>query len=63
MGEGIAEGEIVKWHVEEGDRVEEDQVLVDVETDKAVVENPAPVAGTIVKRGAAAGETMGLGSM
>ena len=47
IGEGITEGEIVKWLVKEGDRVKADQVLCKIETDKAVVEMPSPVGGTI----------------
>ena len=49
VGEGIAEGVIVAWKVKEGDTVSEDQVLAEVETDKAVVEVPSPKAGTIAK--------------
>nr|WP_136252298.1 dihydrolipoyllysine-residue acetyltransferase [Ningiella ruwaisensis] len=49
IGEGIVECEIVKWSVKEGDSVEEDQVVVEVMTDKAVVEIPAKHAGTIAK--------------
>jgi pyruvate dehydrogenase E2 component (dihydrolipoamide acetyltransferase) len=47
LGEGIHEGEILKWHVKPGDQVEEDQVLVEVQNDKAVVEIPSPVKGTV----------------
>jgi pyruvate dehydrogenase E2 component (dihydrolipoamide acetyltransferase) len=50
VGEGITEGEIVKWRVKEGDPIAEDQTLADVETDKAIVEIPSPYAGTILKR-------------
>lgn len=50
VGEGITEGEIVKWRVKEGDVIEEDQTLADIETDKAIVEVPSPYAGTILKR-------------
>lgn len=50
IGEGITEGEIVKWLVKEGDTVAEDQTLAEVETDKAVVEVPSPYAGTVLKR-------------
>lgn len=50
VGEGITEGEIVKWLVAEGDEVAEDQPLVEIETDKAVVEMPSPFAGTVLKR-------------
>ncbi|MEE8376856.1 MAG: dihydrolipoamide acetyltransferase family protein [Candidatus Aminicenantaceae bacterium] len=49
VGEGITEGEIVRWVVKEGDEVEEDQTLVELETDKAVVEIPSPYKGTILK--------------
>ncbi len=49
VGEGITEGEIVKWHVKEGDEVKEDQTLAELETDKAVVEIPSPYKGTILK--------------
>jgi pyruvate dehydrogenase E2 component (dihydrolipoamide acetyltransferase) len=47
IGEGIHEGEIVKWFVKAGDKVEEDDVLCEVQNDKAVVEIPSPVAGTV----------------
>ncbi|TMU87941.1 2-oxo acid dehydrogenase subunit E2 [Bacillus sp. BHET2] len=47
IGEGIHEGEIVKWFVKSGDKVEEDDVLCEVQNDKAVVEIPSPVAGTV----------------
>jgi pyruvate dehydrogenase E2 component (dihydrolipoamide acetyltransferase) len=49
VGEGIVEGEIVLWLVDEGERVEQDQPMVQVETDKAVVEIPSPRAGFILK--------------
>ena len=47
LGEGVAEGEILAWHVAPGDRVEEDQVLAEVETDKAAVDVPSPVGGVV----------------
>ncbi|MBM7647281.1 pyruvate dehydrogenase E2 component (dihydrolipoamide acetyltransferase) [Bacillus ectoiniformans] len=47
IGEGIHEGEIVKWFVKSGDQVAEDDVLCEVQNDKAVVEIPSPVAGTV----------------
>jgi 2-oxoisovalerate dehydrogenase E2 component (dihydrolipoyl transacylase) len=50
IGEGIAEAEIVAWHVKLGDRVEEDARLADVMTDKATVELECPVAGVVVRR-------------
>src|SRR5262252_2172388 len=49
IGEGVVEGEVVRWHVKAGDRVREDQPMVEVMTDKATVEIPAPRAG-VVKR-------------
>lgn len=49
IGEGITEGEIVKWRVKEGDDVKEDQTLAEIETDKAIVEVPSPYEGTILK--------------
>ena len=49
LGEGLSEAEIRKWMVDEGDEIEKDQVVVEVETDKAVTEMPAPAAGTIEK--------------
>ncbi|CAM3962231.1 dihydrolipoamide acetyltransferase family protein [Alkalicoccus chagannorensis] len=49
IGEGIHEGEIVKWEVKEGDEVKEDDILCEVQNDKAVVEIPSPVEGTIKK--------------
>jgi pyruvate dehydrogenase E2 component (dihydrolipoamide acetyltransferase) len=49
VGEGITEGEVVKWAVKEGDNVKEDQSLGEIETDKAIVEIPSPYAGTILK--------------
>lgn len=49
VGEGIHEGTIVKWHVKEGDAVKADQKIVDVETDKAVVELPSPATGTVLR--------------
>jgi pyruvate dehydrogenase E2 component (dihydrolipoamide acetyltransferase) len=49
VGEGIHEGVIVKWRVKEGDEVKSDQVLVEIETDKAIVEIPSPRTGIIAK--------------
>lgn len=62
IGEGIAEAEIVAWHVKVGDRVEEDSPLADVMTDKATVEMESPVAGTIVALAGAEGEMVAIGS-
>src|SRR2546428_1002836 len=63
VGEGIHEGEIVRWLVKEGDRVRPDQPLVEVETDKAVVEIPAPRAGTILHLAVGAGEKIQVGEV
>ncbi|MFB6297579.1 MAG: 2-oxo acid dehydrogenase subunit E2 [Salinirussus sp.] len=63
VGEGIAEGEIVRWLVEPGDRVTEDQQLAEVETDKAVVEVPSPTDGTVTELHAAEGEVVAVGSV
>lgn len=49
LGEGIHEGEIVKWYVQPGDTVEEDQVIMEVQNDKAVVEVPSPVKGKVLE--------------
>jgi len=49
IGEGITEGEIVRWLVEEGVEVKEDETLAEVETDKAVVEIPSPFTGKVLK--------------
>jgi len=63
IGEGIAEGEIVKWLVKEGDTVAEHQPVVEVMTDKATVEIPAPAAGTVVALKAKAGQVVPIGSV
>lgn len=47
VGEGVAEGELVTWLVAPGDRVEEDQPVAEVETDKALVEVPSRYDGTV----------------
>src|SRR5512135_3026719 len=49
LGEGITEGEIRKWIVKEGDNVEEHQTVLEIETDKAVVEVPSPKKGRVLK--------------
>jgi 2-oxoisovalerate dehydrogenase E2 component (dihydrolipoyl transacylase) len=63
IGEGIAQAEIVGWHVKVGDRVEEDQPLADMMTDKATVEMESPVAGTVVRLAGEAGEQIAIGAM
>ena len=62
IGEGIAEVELVAWHVKVGDLVAEDQILADVMTDKATVEIPSPVAGKVLALGGAVGQVMAVGS-
>ncbi|MDP3728909.1 MAG: dihydrolipoamide acetyltransferase family protein [bacterium] len=61
VGEGIHEGHIVSWLVKEGDIVKEDQPLIKVETDKAVVELPSPVTGKILKIYFKAGDIVKVG--
>jgi len=63
VGEGIAEGLIVKWRVKEGDIITQDQIIVDVETDKAIVEIPSPHAGTVLKIHFAENETVKVGEI
>src|SRR3990167_765764 len=62
IGEGIAEVELVAWHVQVGDMVAEDQILADVMTDKATVEIPSSVAGKVLALGGAVGQIMAVGS-
>jgi 2-oxoisovalerate dehydrogenase E2 component (dihydrolipoyl transacylase) len=62
IGEGIAEVELVEWHVQPGDSVVEDQVLADVMTDKATVEIPSPVHGKVLSLGGRVGDVMGVGT-
>jgi pyruvate dehydrogenase E2 component (dihydrolipoamide acetyltransferase) len=61
LGEGVAEGEVVRWLVAEGDAVAEDQPLVEVMTDKATVEIPSPRAGIVARLGAVVGQTVPVG--
>ncbi len=62
IGEGIAEVELVAWHVKPGDAVVEDQHLADVMTDKATVEVPAHTHGTVLTLGGAVGEVLAVGA-
>ncbi len=62
LGEGIAEVEVVAWHVQPGDEVKEDQVLADVMTDKATVEIPSPVHGKVSSLGGAVGQSLAVGA-
>ena len=63
IGEGIAEAEIVAWHVKVGDHVEEDQQLADMMTDKATVEMESPVAGVVRKLAGEVGDQIAIGSV
>ena len=62
LGEGTVEAEIVAWHTEPGAQVTEDQVIVEVMTDKAAVEVPAPVSGRVVSVTGAPGDKVAVGS-
>ena len=62
IGEGIAEAEIVAWHVKPGDLVEEDSRLADMMTDKATVEMESPVAGTVLEVGGEVGDVVAIGA-
>ena len=62
VGEGIAEAELVAWHVKPGERIAEDDPLLDVMTDKATVEIPSPISGLVVSLIGAPGEKLAIGS-
>ena len=61
LGEGIHEGELLKWHVKEGDSVKEDDPLCDVETDKAAVTIPSPRTGVVRQLNAQPGDVVSVG--
>jgi 2-oxoisovalerate dehydrogenase E2 component (dihydrolipoyl transacylase) len=61
IGEGIAEAEIVAWHVKPGDTVSEDQQIADMMTDKATVEMESPVAGKVLEVAGEVGDTIAIG--
>lgn len=63
IGEGLAEAEVAKWLVAVGDRVQEDQPVVEMMTDKATVELPSPGAGTVVEQVAAEGDVVKTGAV
>ena len=63
IGEGIAEAEIVAWHVKVGDIISEDQPLADMMTDKATVEMESPVSGVVTKVAGEAGDVIAIGAM
>ena len=62
VGEGVAEAELVEWHVKVGDLVREDAILGAVMTDKATVEIPSPVEGKVLWLGANVGDVVAVGS-
>ena len=62
IGEGIAEVELVSWHVQVGDSITEDQHLADVMTDKATVEVPSPMHGKVLSLGGSPGQVMAVGA-
>ena len=62
VGEGVAQAELVEWHVKVGDLVREDEVLAAVMTDKATVEIPSPVSGEVLWLGAEIGDLVAVGS-
>lgn len=61
VGEGIEEAKVLKWLVDEGDEILEDDPVVEVETDKAIIEVPSPVTGTVVEKHVEKGETIDVG--
>src|SRR5918995_4709059 len=63
MGDSVSEGTVLEWHKQEGDQVSEDEVLVEISTDKVDAEVPAPASGTVVKIHAAEGDTIGIGAV
>src|SRR6185503_3713240 len=63
IGEGLIEAEVVEWLVAEGDHVELDQPLVQIETDKAVTDIPSPRAGTVLQHGAPSGAVIRVGAV
>src|SRR5215472_18481853 len=62
VGEGLTEADIVAWHVKPGDQVEVNQIIVEIETAKAVVELPSPWDGTVARLLAAEGQTVDVGT-
>ena len=61
IGEGVIEGEIVAWKVQEGESIDLDQPMVEIMTDKATVEIPSPKAGTVVSTHGGVGEVVAVG--
>ena len=63
LGETVAEGKVAVWHKKEGDSVSKDEILADVETDKAAVEIPSPAEGVIGSLLVPEGETVDVGTV
>src|SRR6266568_2609731 len=63
LGEGLTEGEVARWLVEEGQEVAEDDPLVEIQTDKATVEVPSPAAGTVARILVPEGEVVPVGTV
>ena len=63
LGEGLTEGEVARWLVDEGDEVAEDDPLVEIQTDKTTVEIPSPAAGPVSRILVAAGEVVPVGTV
>ena len=63
LGETVAEGTVAAWHKKQGDAVEKNEILLDVETDKAATEVPAPVAGVIASVLVPEGKTVDVGTV
>ncbi|EAS44156.1 dihydrolipoamide acetyltransferase family protein [Photobacterium profundum] len=63
LGEGLAESEIVEWHIKSGDVVKVDQIVLTVETAKATVDIPAPYSGKIISRYGKEGDVINIGSL
>jgi 2-oxoisovalerate dehydrogenase E2 component (dihydrolipoyl transacylase) len=62
IGEGVAEAEVVEWHIQVGEVVREDQIVAAVMTDKATVEIPSPADGAVTALGAEAGQVLAVGA-
>ena len=63
MGDSVSEGTVLEWHKKEGDQVSEDEVLVEISTDKVDAEVPSPATGTILKIHVAEGDTISVGAV
>ena len=63
MGESVTEGTVLEWRKQEGDQVSEDEILVEISTDKVDAEVPSPASGTVVKLHVAEGDTVHVGAV